>query len=164
MTDDPADLKVRVNMDLAAFIPAAGTHQEAARDFLQFLFQPEKIAEYNASQLGFTPTTEAAPPDDPRIEGMIEYYNNGQFYQGPSVLVPKTIPVFNYTQAMVLGDDAAKTLAIMDADWARLAFRQPAPTIRLLRPSPAGRPGPGPAARQRPSSSRGRPRRWYWRP
>ena len=130
MTDDPADLKVRVNMDLAAFIPAAGTHQEAARDFLQFLFQPEKIAEYNASQLGFTPTTEAAPPDDPRIEGMIEYYNNGQFYQGPSVLVPKTIPVFNYTQAMVLGDDAASTLAIMDADWARLAFRQPAPTVQ----------------------------------
>ena len=28
------------------------------------------------------------------------------------------------------GDDAASTLAIMDADWARLAFRQPAPTVQ----------------------------------
>ena len=127
MTDDPDDLRVRVNMDLAAMIPEGSQHQEAARDFLEYLYQPEIIEEYNASQLGFAPTTDAPPPDDPRIEDMAEYYDEGRVYQGPSVLVPKTIPVLGYAQAMVLGADPVATLRTMDADWARLAFRAPAP-------------------------------------
>ena len=127
MTDDPGDLAVRVNMDLAAMIPEGSRHQDAARDFLEFLYLPENIEAYNASQLGFTPTTDAAAPDDPRVEGMIEYYDNGQIYQGPSVLVPKTIPVFNYAQAMILGGSPGSYLSTMDADWARVAFRAPAP-------------------------------------
>ncbi|MFS2242535.1 ABC transporter substrate-binding protein [Microbacterium sp. OR16] len=128
MTDDPDDLAVRVNVDLAAMIPEESRHKEAARDFLEYLYQPEHIEEYNASQLGFTPLEDAAAPDDPRIEGMIEYYDEGRVYQGPSVLVPKTIPVFNYAQAMVLGADPDDILRTMDADWARIAFRAPAPT------------------------------------
>lgn len=130
MTDDPDDLGVRVNMDLAAMIPEGSRHQEAARDFLEYLYQPEHIEAYNASQLGFTPTTDAPAPDDPRIEGMIPYYDNGQIYQGPSVLVPKTIPLNNYVQAMVLGASPATTLRTMDADWARIAFRAPIPTTQ----------------------------------
>jgi raffinose/stachyose/melibiose transport system substrate-binding protein len=128
MTDDVDDLAVRVNMDLAAMIPEGSRHKEAASDFLEYLYQPEIIEAYNASQLGFSPTADAAPPDDPRIEGMQEYYDNGQVYQGPSVLVPKTIPVFNYAQAMVLGAAPTPVLRTMDRDWARLAFRQPAPS------------------------------------
>lgn len=128
MTEDPDDLAVRVNMDLAAMIPEGSRHQEAARDFLEYLYQPENIEAYNESQLGFTPITGAPAPSDPRIAGMREYYDAGQVYQGPSVLVPKTIPVFNYAQAMVLGAPPASVLATMDEDWARLAFRQPAPT------------------------------------
>ncbi len=128
MTDDPADLRVRVNTDLAAMIPEESRHKDAARDFLEFLFLPENIEAYNASQLGFTPTEGAPPPDDPRIQGMADYYAEGRFYQGASVLVPKTIPVFSYAQALVLGADPTATLRTMDADWARLAFRSPIPT------------------------------------
>lgn len=130
MTDDPAELGVRVNMDLAAMIPEEARNPEAARDFLEYLYLPENIEAYNASQLGFTPTKDAAPPDDPRIAGMIEYYENGQIYQGPSVLVPKTLPMFNYAQAMVLGASTTSTLRTMDADWARIAFRAPIPTTQ----------------------------------
>ena len=125
MTDDPADLKVRVNMDLAATIPEGSKHQEAARDFLEYLFEPDRVQAYNESQLGFSPMTDAPEPTDPRIAGMIPFYNTGQVYQGPSVLVPKTIPVFNYAQAMVFGEPPASILQTMDQDWARLAFRQP---------------------------------------
>jgi raffinose/stachyose/melibiose transport system substrate-binding protein len=102
-------------------------HPEAARDFLEYLYQPDVIEEYNASQLGFAPTTDAPSPDDPRIEDMAEYFDEGRVYQGPSVLVPKTIPVNGYAQAMALGADPVATLRTMDADWARLAFRAPAP-------------------------------------
>ncbi|WP_267188799.1 MULTISPECIES: ABC transporter substrate-binding protein [Microbacterium] len=126
MTDDADDLAVRVNMDLAAIIPEGSRHQDAARDFLEYLYQPEIIEAYNESQLGFAPTEDAPAPSDPRVAGMIPYYEEGRIYQGASVLVPKTIPVFNYSQAMILGASPQRTLATMDEDWARLAFRQPA--------------------------------------
>ncbi|RWR23382.1 extracellular solute-binding protein [Microbacterium enclense] len=125
MTDDPDDLAVRVNMDLAAIIPEGSRHQEAARDFLEYLYQPEIIEAYNESQLGFAPTTDAPAPSDPRVAGMIPFYDDGRIYQGASVLVPKAIPVFNYAQAMILGASPESTLRTMDQDWARLAFRQP---------------------------------------
>ncbi|MFJ6677944.1 ABC transporter substrate-binding protein [Microbacterium sp. NPDC091382] len=125
MTDDPDDRAIRVNMDLAAMIPDASTKKDAARDFLEYLYQPEIIEAYNESQLGFAPTTDAAPPGDPRVQGMQEFYDAGAIYQGPSVLVPKTIPVFAYAQALMFGQDPARTFATMDSDWSRLAFRQP---------------------------------------
>jgi raffinose/stachyose/melibiose transport system substrate-binding protein len=59
---------------------------------------------------------------------MIEYYEAGRTYQGPSVLVPKTIPVMNYAQAIGLGTDPTRILRTMDADWSRLAYRAPAPS------------------------------------
>ncbi|WP_197509894.1 ABC transporter substrate-binding protein [Tessaracoccus coleopterorum] len=124
MTDDPADLGVRVNLDLAAMIPERSGNPEAARDFLEYLFLPR-------TSRPTTPPSSASrphrprPPRRPRIAGMVEYVDAGSFYQGPSVLVPKTIPVFNYAQAMALGSDRSQMLATMDADWARLAFRAP---------------------------------------
>lgn len=125
MTNDPNDLAVRVNMDLAAMIPEGSTHQDAARDFLEYLYQPQIIEAYNESQLGFAPTTDAPAPSDPRVAGMIPYYDEGRIYQGASVLVPKTIPVFSYAQAMILGASTEATLGTLDQDWSRLAFRQP---------------------------------------
>jgi raffinose/stachyose/melibiose transport system substrate-binding protein len=124
MTEDPADLRVRVNVDLAAWIPEASKHKDAAREFLEYLYQPEVIEAYNKSQLGFTPTKDSAVVPDPRIEGMVQYYEDAKVYQGPSVLVPRTIPIMNYTQALVFGANPASTLSTLDADWARLAFRQ----------------------------------------
>ncbi|WP_454299209.1 ABC transporter substrate-binding protein [Salana multivorans] len=131
MTDDPADLAVRVNMDLAAMIPTGSNHQEAARVFMEYLFQEENITAYNESQLGFVPQIGGAEPSDPRVEGMIQYYNEGQIYQGPGVLIPRAIPTQNYMQAVALGDPAAPILRTMDKDWARLAFRQPAPEAEV---------------------------------
>jgi raffinose/stachyose/melibiose transport system substrate-binding protein len=126
MTEDPADLKVRVNMDLVTLIPDEASNKEGAFDFLEYLFQPDIIQAYNESQLGFVPTTTGEDPSDPRIEGMIAYYNEGAVYQGPGVLIPRAIPTENYAQAFVLGADPLNLLRTMDADWARLAFRQPA--------------------------------------
>ncbi|ROR73317.1 ABC transporter substrate-binding protein [Bogoriella caseilytica] len=127
MTEDPEDLRVRVNMDLAAMIPEGADHPEEALDFLEYLFQPEIITAYNESQLGFVPQEDGAEPTDPRVEGMIEYYEQGQVYQGPGVLIPAAIPNENYAQAIILGADPATQLAVMDEDWARVVFREPAP-------------------------------------
>lgn len=124
VTDDPADLKVRVNIDLAAWIPEASRHQDEARIFLEYLFQQEIMDDYNAEFLGYGTTVEAADVTDPRIVEMRPYIDSGRFYQGPSRAIPLTIPVDNYLQGIVTGTDPAEVLETLDADWARLALRQ----------------------------------------
>jgi raffinose/stachyose/melibiose transport system substrate-binding protein len=124
VTDDPDDLKARINMDLAAWIPEASQHQGAARDFLEYLYQPEVIEAYNESQLGFTPTKDAPPVSDERIIGLQEYIDAGDVYQGSTTLVPRAIPIMNYVQAIILGSDPQRILSNIDADYARLAYRQ----------------------------------------
>lgn len=124
VTNDPNDLKVRVNLDLAAWIPEASKHKDGARKFLSYLFQKDVMDKYNAAQLGYGTTTDAAPVTDPRIVGMKKYFDAAEFYQGASQQIPLTIPAANYLQGIVLGSDVEKTLSTMDADWARLALRQ----------------------------------------
>jgi raffinose/stachyose/melibiose transport system substrate-binding protein len=123
VTDDPEDLKVRVNLDLALWIPEVGTNHEAARTFVSYLMQQDVMDDYNASYLAFGTTEDAAPVTDPRIIGMQEYYDEGKFYQGPSRAIPLTIPVDNYIQSMATGNDPEAELQRLDADWARLALR-----------------------------------------
>ena len=123
MTDDPDDLKVRVNLDLALWVPEASTEKEAAREFVSYLMQQDVMDDYNAAYLGFGTTTDAAPATDERILGMQEYYDEGRFYQGASKFIPLSIPTENYLQAIVTGADPEATLARLDADWARLALR-----------------------------------------
>jgi raffinose/stachyose/melibiose transport system substrate-binding protein len=123
VTDDPDDLKVRVNLDLALWIPEASTDKEAARQFVSYLMQPEVMNDYNAQFLAFGTTTDAAPATDERILGMQEYYDEARFYQGPSRAIPLTIPTDNYLQAIVTGASIDRMLAQLDDDWARLALR-----------------------------------------
>jgi ABC-type glycerol-3-phosphate transport system substrate-binding protein len=124
MTDDPDDLRVRVNIDLAAWIPEDSGHKGAAREFLSFLFEKDVMDAYNAAQLGYGTTTDSAPVTDERIVGMKEYYDEAAFYQGPSKAIPLTIPTENYTQGIALGGSVEGNLSTLDADWARLALRQ----------------------------------------
>ncbi|WP_307807131.1 extracellular solute-binding protein [Naasia sp. SYSU D00057] len=124
VTDDPEDLKVRVNLDLALWIPEAGTDKEAARAFVEYLTQQDVMDDYNREFLGFGTTEDAAPAEDERILGMQEFYDEGKFYQGASRAIPLTIPVDNYIQALATGADPESTLARLDADWARVAFRE----------------------------------------
>ena len=124
-TNDPEKTKARINTDLALVIPEAGRHKEEARDFMRYLYEPERILAYNESQMGFTPTVEAPDPSDPRVEGMVKYFHEGKFSEGASNIIPKTIPVHNYNQDMILTNPATARLATLDADWARLAQRNP---------------------------------------
>ncbi|WP_458779927.1 ABC transporter substrate-binding protein [Arthrobacter sp. D3-16] len=123
MTSDPADLKVRVNIDLSLSVPEVANAQEGARDFLQYLMQPEIQNSYNAEFLGFGTSKDAPAVTDPRIVEMQKYYDEGRFYMGASQFIPNSIPAANYLQSIIGGADAESMLRRMDADWARLAFR-----------------------------------------
>ncbi|PPG48032.1 carbohydrate-binding protein [Rathayibacter sp. AY2B3] len=123
MTEDPDERRVRVNVDLALWIPEASRKKEAAREFLSFLMQPEIIDAYNADNNAFGVTTDAPAVEQPTLVELQDFYDRAAFSLGASQLVPQNIPLQNYVQGMVLGSDPAATLRTIDADWARIAFR-----------------------------------------
>ena len=122
-TDNPAELKVRVNIDLSLWVPLQADGQEGARAFLQHLMRPEIRDPYNADFLGFGTTKDAPPVTDPRIVEMQPFYDSGRFYMGASQFIPNNIPAPNYFQSIVFGEEPEPLLAQLDRDWARLAFR-----------------------------------------
>lgn len=123
MTEDPSDTRVRVNLDLALWIPEASPNKEAAREFLDFLTQPEVQDTYNQQFLAFGTRRDAPPQQDDRIAELQTYYDEGRFYQGASKAIPLTIPAEGYIQAMMTGSSVEGTLRTMDNDWRRLALR-----------------------------------------
>jgi raffinose/stachyose/melibiose transport system substrate-binding protein len=122
-TDDPADTKCRVNLDLALWIPVDSDHHEASRGFLDFLTEPERVNAYNTENLAYSPLTNPPPVTDARIEGLQPLVRDGRFYQGAGTYVPTTIPLANYLQELLISGDTDRFLDKLDNDWARLAQR-----------------------------------------
>lgn len=122
-TDNPADTKCRVNLDLAIWLPRNGAKHDAAVTFLTYLMQPAVMNKYNADNLAFSPLKDAPAVTNPAISGLEPYIKAGKFYQGAGTYFPNVIPYGNYLQAMVLNKDANTALAQMDNDWNRVAKR-----------------------------------------
>lgn len=123
VTESPDDLKVRVNVDLALWIPEASPNKAAARDFMAWLMQPRINDTYNDDNDGFGSRLNAPAPSNPALAGLRKYYAGNRFYLGASQLIPGAIPVANYAQAMALGSSPASQLTLLDSDWSRYAIR-----------------------------------------
>jgi raffinose/stachyose/melibiose transport system substrate-binding protein len=122
-TDDPAETRCRVNLDLGVWIPRDTPHEDQARALLGYLFQPDIINTYNAENLYYSPLADAPPQPDERVSGLQPYVDEGRFYQGPSTFMPPTIPLGNYLQELLITGDASTFLSNLDEDWKRLALR-----------------------------------------
>jgi raffinose/stachyose/melibiose transport system substrate-binding protein len=122
-TEDPADVRVRVNLDLALWIPKGAAEPEAARQFLSFLMRPDVMDTYNGDNLAVSPTVDAPAVEDERLAGLGPYVAEGAFYQGAGTYIPDTIPSNNYLQEFVISRDADALLRKLDNDWQRLARR-----------------------------------------
>ncbi len=122
-TEDPEDLKIRVGVDLALWIPEDADQKDGARELLEHLMLPEVQHPYNDALLAFSTTNDAPRASDDRIAPMQEYYDEGKYAMGVSQFIPLTIPSANYFQSIALGDDPEPILARLDSDWARLAYR-----------------------------------------
>lgn len=123
MTEDPADRRVRVHLDLSLWIPEQASAPGPARELLEFLIRPEIADPYNEALKGFGVRADAPAATDPRLQDIQGYIDGARFYQGVSTAIPRTIPYENYFQAIVLGQDLEQTLRTLDEDWARLARR-----------------------------------------
>jgi raffinose/stachyose/melibiose transport system substrate-binding protein len=124
-TDDPAQTKCRVNLDLAIWLPRsqAPAQRAAAIQFLDYLMQPSVLNAYNQANLAFSPLKNAPPQTSPIVSGLNSYVSSGRFYQGAGTYVPITIPVGNFIQEMMLTGNVSGFTSSMDGAFKRLAIR-----------------------------------------
>jgi raffinose/stachyose/melibiose transport system substrate-binding protein len=124
-TDNAADTKCRVNLDLAIWLPRsqAPAQRTAALQFLDYLMQPSVLNAYNQANLAFSPLKNAPPQKSPLVSGLQQYVSSGRFYQGAGTYVPITIPVGNYIQEMMLTGNVSGFTSSMDSAFKRLAIR-----------------------------------------
>lgn len=123
MTEDPADLQVRVNIDLALWVPEDAGNPDAGEDLVEFLLQPEIADPYNEENLAFGVRSDAPAATDERLQDLQPYIDDAAFYLGVSQQIPRTITLESYAQGLVLGQSLESTLRTLDDDWARLARR-----------------------------------------
>lgn len=123
VTDDPADRKARVNIDLGLYIPVGTAHRERAEQLVEFLMRPDVINAYNRDNLAYATTTDAPPQRDERLAGLQTYVDRAAFYQGAGTFVPPSIPLGNYLQSAIRSGNFDGMLRQLDADWRRLAER-----------------------------------------
>ena len=122
-TDDPAQTKVRVNLDLALAVPLGAAHPAQARELVTYLMSPAVIEKYNTDNLAYSPIKGSTAPVDKRVQGLAPYVKGGRFYQGAGTYFPFTIPLENYLQEFVITGDRNAFLTKLDNDWRRLAQR-----------------------------------------
>ncbi len=122
-TEDPADLKARVNLDLALWIPNGASRPDEAREFIAYLMQPEVMFTYNDANLAFSPVVDAPVKEDQRIVGLDSAIAEGRIFQGANTFIPPSIPTENYLQEMVFTGNGERFLRKLDEDWNRLAKR-----------------------------------------
>lgn len=126
LTNDKKDTKVRVNLDLALWIPTDSPHQDEARVMLKWLMQPEIMNAYNASALTTSPTKNAPQLADDRVSALAPYIKSSRFYNGAESKISMTIPLGNYLQTMLTSGDITGFLRKLDTDWANRAQRDAA--------------------------------------
>lgn len=125
-SDDPADRKVRVNLDLALWIPEAAQDKSGGRELISYLMQPAVMNAYNAKNLATSPIRNAPPQTDSRVAGLDPYVRQGKFYQGAGTYISESIPLQNYLQDLFISKDVDGFLRRLDDDWARRAKRDAA--------------------------------------
>ncbi|MEV6285936.1 extracellular solute-binding protein [Kribbella sp. NPDC051770] len=123
VSENAADRRARVNVDLGLYIPQRSAKVQAAGDLVEFLMRPEIINAYNQDNLAYATTKDAPAQKDPRLTGLQPYVDSGAFYQGAGTFIPTSVPLGNYLQSAIGSGNFDKLLTDLDADWRRLAKR-----------------------------------------
>ncbi|WP_395398404.1 ABC transporter substrate-binding protein [Arthrobacter sp. UC242_113] len=123
VTNNPADTKVRVNVDMALSITRNTPNMAAARRFVSYLLDPSVVNAYNEKNAAFSPLKEAPAVENPQITGLAASVREGRYYQGATTYFPPSVPLYNYVQAFVYGKNSEQFLSALDDEWRRVAER-----------------------------------------
>ncbi|GIG27793.1 ABC transporter substrate-binding protein [Cellulomonas marina] len=122
-TDDPERTTLVSGVDVLVTVGADAEHPEEAQRFVDFLVQPDVIADYAAEQVAI-PTLEGSSNPDPALAGVQEYIDEGRIVGFTDHQFIPAIPLPNLLQEYLLDRDLDGFLRGLDDSWDQVASRR----------------------------------------
>ncbi|WP_315094957.1 extracellular solute-binding protein [uncultured Cellulomonas sp.] len=121
--DDPADRVLVSGVDVAVTMAKDSPRQAEALRFIEYLFQKDVIEEFAASQ-NMIPSVEGAElSDEPAIQSVAPYFDEGRIAGFIDHQIPPSIPLAAIDQQFLFNGDAEAALATLDREWSKVAAR-----------------------------------------
>lgn len=122
-TDTAGESLLVSGVDVVFTMGKNGAKEEAAQRFLDYVFQPEVIEAFAASQ-NMVPSVEGAElSDDPALQSVKPYFDEGRITGFIDHQIPPAIPLIPTDQQFLFDGDAEKALKTLDSEWAKVAAR-----------------------------------------
>lgn len=120
---DPDDRLLVSGVDVVVTMGKNGPHQEEAMRFIDYLFQKDVIEDFAASQ-NMVPSVEGARlSDDPALQSVKPFFDDGKITGFIDHQIPPSIPLAAIIQQFLFSGDAEAALATLDSEWAKVAAR-----------------------------------------
>ncbi|WP_456823864.1 ABC transporter substrate-binding protein [Cellulomonas sp. P5_E12] len=121
--DDPADRMLVSGVDVAVTMPKDSKHPKEALRFIDYLFQKDVIEAFAASQ-NMVPSVKGAElSDEPAIQSVKPYFDEGRIAGFIDHQIPPSIPLAAIDQQFLFSGDADAALATLDSEWSKVAAR-----------------------------------------
>jgi raffinose/stachyose/melibiose transport system substrate-binding protein len=122
-TDDPDDRLLVSGVDVTVTIGRDTDKFDAARRFVEYLFQPDVMDEFAASQNMFSAHVDAAPTENPALAELQPFIDDGKITGFIDHQIPPAVPLVPTVQQFLLDGDANGALATLDNEWRKVAAR-----------------------------------------
>jgi raffinose/stachyose/melibiose transport system substrate-binding protein len=122
-TDDPDDRKLVSGVDVTVTIGRDTDKLDAAKRFVAYLFQPEVMDEFAASQNMFSAHVDAAPTKNPALAELQPFIDDGKITGFIDHQIPPSVPLIPTIQQFLFDGDADGALATLDNEWRKVAAR-----------------------------------------
>lgn len=122
-TDSADDRLIVSGVDVTVTMGRDTPHREEALRFIDFLFRPDIIEEFAASQ-NMIPSVEGAQlSDDLSLQSVKPFFDDGRITGFLDHQIPPGIPLAEFVQESIFTGDADATLATLDNEWRKIAAR-----------------------------------------
>lgn len=122
-TNDPADTLLVSGVDVAVTLGRDTSHPEEAMRFVEYLFRPETLDAYAASQSMFSTSSTSDGTKDAALTELQPYFDDGRITGFIDHQVPPSIPLEPIVQQSLFDGDADGALATLDNEWRKVAAR-----------------------------------------
>lgn len=125
--EDPDDRMLVSGVDVTVTMARDTPHREEALRFIEFLFQPDVIERFAASQTMVPSVVGAELSDDPALQSVAPYFDEGRITGFIDHQVPAAIPLVGIVQQFLYDSNADSALGTLDNEWRKVAARTISP-------------------------------------
>ena len=121
--EDPDDRLLVSGVDVVVTMGKNTPHKEEAMRFINYLFEVGVIEDFAASQ-NMVPSVEGAEiSDDPSLQSVKPFFDEGKITGFIDHQIPPSIPLASIDQQFLFSGNADAALATLDSEWAKVAAR-----------------------------------------